>query len=82
MSPFDPFPENMIFCCFQSAFIGKQFGLIFLFVLGLVTNLVKGSRKYKRIKLFVSNAPFLYLLKTSENRNGVEKRCTENKWVN
>ena len=37
---------------------------------------------------FVSNAPFLYLLKTSENLTvfwyfqGVEKRCTGNEWVN
>ena len=38
-------------------------------------------------KLFVSNAPFLYPLKASENRmvfwyfQGVEKECIGNKWV-
>ena len=31
---------------------------------------------------FVPNAPFLYLLKTSENRKEVEKGCIGNKWVN
>ena len=33
---------------------------------------------------FVPNAPFLYPLKTSENRKvqGVEKGCTGNEWVN
>ena len=32
------------------------------------------------INPFVPNAPFLYPLKTSENRK-VEKRCTGSKWV-
>ena len=42
----------------------------------------------RKINLFGSNAPFLYLLKTSENRKifrcfqGVEKGCIANKWVN
>ena len=31
---------------------------------------------------YVPNAPFLYPLKTSENRTGVEKECIGNKWVN
>ena len=31
---------------------------------------------------FVPNAPFLYPLKTSENRKGVEKGCIWNKCVN
>ena len=41
----------------------------------------------RKINLFGSNAPFLYLLKTSENRKifrcfqGVEKGCIGNKWV-
>ena len=40
------------------------------------------------INPFVPNAPFLYCLKTLENRKvfwyiqGVEKGCFENKWVN
>ena len=43
---------------------------------------------YNNINRFVHNAPFLYLLKISENRKvfwcfqGVEKGCTGNKWVN
>ena len=36
----------------------------------------------KSSSLFVPNAPFLYPLKTSECFQGVEKRCTENEWVN
>ena len=35
-----------------------------------------------QINLFLSNAPFFYLLKTSENRNGVEKGCSGNERVN
>ena len=41
-----------------------------------------------RINIFVPNAPFLYPLKTSENRKvfwcfqGLEKGCIGNKWVN
>ena len=34
---------------------------------------------------FVPSVPFLYLMKTSENRRrfqGVEKGCTESEWVN
>ena len=34
-----------------------------------------------RFFLGVSNAPFFYPLKTSENFQGVEKGCIENKWV-
>ena len=30
---------------------------------------------------FVPSAPFLYPLKTSENRKGVQKGCIGNKWV-
>ena len=36
----------------------------------------------KLVNPFVPNAPFLYPLKTSENRKGVEKGCIGNKWVN
>ena len=32
--------------------------------------------------LFVPNAPFLYPLKTSENREDVQKGYIGNKWVN
>ena len=41
-----------------------------------------------RVNPLVPNAPFLYPLKTSENRNvfrcfqKVEKECMGNKWVN
>ena len=31
---------------------------------------------------FIPNVPFLYPLKTSENRKGVENGCIRNKWVN
>ena len=31
---------------------------------------------------FIPNVPFLYPLKTSENRKGLEKGCIRNKWVN
>ena len=31
---------------------------------------------------FVLNAPFLYPLKTSENRKGGENRCIGNEWAN
>ena len=44
---------------------------------------------YEVLHPFVHNAPFLYPLKTSENRKvsrsdfwGVEKGCIGNKWVN
>ena len=38
---------------------------------------------YYFINPFVPNAPFLYLLKTSENRfQEVESGCTGNEWVN
>ena len=43
---------------------------------------------YQTIKLFVRNTPFLYPLKTSENRKvfwyfqEIEKVCVKNKWVN
>ena len=36
----------------------------------------------KFINPFVPNLPFLYPLKTSENRIGVEKGYTGNEWVN
>ena len=31
---------------------------------------------------YVPKAPFVYPVKTSENRKGVEKGCIGNKWIN
>ena len=33
------------------------------------------------VNSFIPNAPFPYLLKTSENRQGVEKVCIKNKQI-
>ena len=46
------------------------------------------SGEWKHLNPFLPNTPFLYPLKTSENRmvfwcfQGVEKRCIGNEWVN
>ena len=46
---------------------------------------IKNTTNY--LNLFFPNAPFLYPLKTSENRRvflcfqGVEKECIGNKWI-
>ena len=48
----------------------------------IITNVI-----YFCVDPFVSNAPFLYPLKTSENLTifqffqGIEKRCIENEWI-
>ena len=43
--------------------------------------LAKKKTEVAILNPFVTNAPFLYHLKTSENRKGVEKGCIGNKWV-
>ena len=64
--------------------ISKRFDI---FLIGI---LIESKKLLTLIQVnpFVPNAPFLYLLKTSEKRKvfsffqGVEKGCTGNKWVN
>ena len=48
----------------------------------LITNFFMFSEcDFSTLNPFVPNATFLYSLKTSENRNGVEKECIGNEWV-
>ena len=42
---------------------------------------LKKSYNLLNFNSFVPSASFLYHLKTSENRNGVEKMCIWNEWV-
>ena len=76
---------NEIFCLRQN-----HYNLRNLYV--LATNIprkkfMSNSIIYQTINLFVSNAPFIYPLKTSENIlvfcfQGIGKGCIGNEWVN
>ena len=73
-------------CQFPRNFEQLSPNFVKIFHISLVRLWVESLMK-ALINLFVPNAPFLYLLKTSENHKvswcsqGVEKGCTENKWV-